>query len=139
MRLRKPLFFVLTAVLAFSVLRVAGQQPPSAGPFTAEQANAGRAAFQTNCAGCHGTDLMGYPPLAGPAFIGSWSTRNTRDLFGLIQTTMPTDRPGALPADTYVNIIAFILQNNAFPSGTTELGPDPQAQHILISAKRPGE
>ena len=36
---------------------------------------------------------MGYPPLAGPAFIGSWSTRNTRDLFGLIQTTMPTDRP----------------------------------------------
>ena len=121
MRLRKPLFFVLTAVLAFSVLRVAGQQPPSAGPFTAEQANAGRAAFQTNCAGCHGTDLMGYPPLAGPAFIGSWSTRNTRDLFGLIQTTMPTDRPGALPADTYVNIIAFILQSNGRTPGTTPL------------------
>ena len=37
-----------------------------------------------------------YPPLAGAAFIGGWSTRNTRDLFGLIQTTMPTDRPGAL-------------------------------------------
>jgi len=121
MRLRKPLFFVLTAVLAFSVLRVAGQQPPSAGPFTAEQANAGRAAFQTNCAGCHGTDLMGYPPLAGPAFIGSWSTRNTRDLFGLIQTTMPTDRPGALPADTYLNIIAFILQSNGRTPGTTPL------------------
>jgi len=121
MRLRKPLFFVLTAVLAFSVLRVAGQQPPSAGPFTAEQANAGRAAFQTNCAGCHGTDLMGYTPLAGPAFIGSWITRNTSDLFGLIQTTMPTDRPGALPADTYLNIIAFILQSNGRTPGTTPL------------------
>ena len=64
---------------------------------------------------------MGYPPLAGPAFVGSWSTRNTRDLFGLIQTTMPTDRPGALPADTYVNIIAFILQSNGRTPGTTPL------------------
>jgi alcohol dehydrogenase (cytochrome c) len=64
---------------------------------------------------------MGYPPLAGAAFIGSWSTRNTRDLFGLIQTTMPTDRPGALSADTYVNIIAFILQSNGRTPGTTPL------------------
>jgi len=118
----KPFFFVLSAALAASVLLVTGQQQPStAGPFTAEQANAGRAAFQTNCSGCHGADLMGYPPLAGPAFIGSWSTRNTRDLFGLIQTTMPTDRPGALPADTYVNIIAFILQSNGRTPGTTPL------------------
>ena len=121
MRLRKPLFFVLTAVLVFSVLRVTGQQPASAGPFTAEQANAGRAAFQANCAGCHGADLMGYPPLAGSAFVGSWGTRTTRDLFGLIQTTMPTDRPGALPTDTYVNIVAFILQSNGRTPGTQAL------------------
>ena len=113
--------FGLSTVLACSVLLVTGQQPSTAGPFTAEQANTGRAAFQTNCAGCHGADLMGYPPLAGPAFIGSWSTRNTRDLFGLIQTTMPTDRPGALSADTYVNIIAFILQSNGRTPGTTPL------------------
>jgi alcohol dehydrogenase (cytochrome c) len=117
----RPFLFALSAVLACSVLLVTGQQPSTAGPFTAEQANAGRAAFQTNCAGCHGADLMGYPPLAGPAFIGSWSTRNTRDLFGLIQTTMPTDRPGALSADTYVNIIAFILQSNGRAPGTTPL------------------
>src|SRR5262245_59774439 len=114
-------FFVLAAVFACSVLLVTGQQPSAAGPFTADQANAGRAAFQTNCAGCHGDELMGYPPLAGPAFVGSWGTRNTRDLFGLIQTTMPTDRPGALPADTYVNIVAFILQSNGRTPGTTPL------------------
>jgi alcohol dehydrogenase (cytochrome c) len=121
MRLRKPLFFVLTAVLALGVLRVAGQQQASAGPFTAEQANAGRTAFQANCAGCHGADLMGYPPLAGSAFVGSWGPRTTRDLFGLIQTTMPTDRPGALPADTYVNIVAFILQSNGRTPGAQAL------------------
>ena len=117
----KAFLFLFSTALACSVLIVTGQQSSAAGPFTAEQANAGRAAFQTNCAGCHGTDLMGYPPLAGPAFIGSWSTRNTRDLFGLIQTTMPTDRPGALPADTYVNIIAFILQSNGRTPSTTPL------------------
>jgi alcohol dehydrogenase (cytochrome c) len=117
----KPFLFLLAAVFACSVLLVTGQQPSAAGPFTAEQANAGRAAFQANCAGCHGADLMGIPPLAGPAFIGSWSTRNTRDLFGLIQTTMPTDRPGALPAETYVNIVAFILQSNGRTPGAQPL------------------
>ena len=120
-RSTKPFFFALAAALACSVLLVTGQQPSTAGPFTAEQANAGRAAFQANCAGCHGADLMGYPPLAGSAFVGSWGTRTTRDLFGLIQTTMPTDRPGALPADTYVNIVAFILQSNGRTAGTQAL------------------
>ena len=120
-RSTRPFFFALAAALACSVLLVTGQQPSTAGPFTAEQANAGRAAFQANCAGCHGADLMGYPPLAGSAFVGSWGTRTTRDLFGLIQTTMPTDRPGALPADTYVNIVAFILQSNGRTAGTQAL------------------
>jgi alcohol dehydrogenase (cytochrome c) len=132
MGLRKPLFFVLAAMLACGVLVIAAQQQPStAGPFTAEQANAGRTAFQANCAGCHGADLMGYPPLAGAAFMGGWSTRNTRDLFGLIQTTMPTDRPGALSADTYVNIVAFILQSNGRTPGTQPLTA---ATSVLIGA-----
>ena len=135
MGLRRPLFSVLAAVLACGVLVIAAQQPPStAGPFTAEQANAGRTAFQANCAGCHGADLMGYPPLAGAAFMGGWSTRNTRDLFGLIQTTMPTDRPGALSADTYVNIVAFILQSNGRTPGTQPLTA---ATSVLIGAPGP--
>ena len=74
---------------------------------------------------------MGYPPLAGAAFMGGWSTRNTRDLFGLIQTTMPTDRPGALSADTYVNIVAFILQSNGRTPGTQPLTA---ATSVLIGA-----
>jgi len=117
----KTLLFALACAFVSSVMLVSGQQPPAGAPFTAEQANAGRAAYQTNCAGCHGADLMGYPPLAGAGFIGSWSTRNTRDLFGLIQTTMPSDRPGSLPADTYVNIVAFILQSNGRTAGTQPL------------------
>jgi alcohol dehydrogenase (cytochrome c) len=117
----KPIFFALAALLACSVLLATCHQPSTPGPFTAEQANAGRAAYQTNCAGCHGADLMGYPALAGSAFIGGWATRSTRDLFSLTQTTMPTDTPGALPVDTYANIVAFILQSNGLTPGTQPL------------------
>ena len=84
------------SLAAFSITMATAQQGPAGpGPFTSDQATAGRAAYQANCAACHGADLNGVPPLAGAAFMGSWSTRTTRDLLGLIQTTMPTDRPGA--------------------------------------------
>ena len=107
---------------AFSITMATAQQPPQgSGPFTTEQATAGRAAYQANCAACHGADLNGVPPLAGAAFMGSWSTRTTRDLLGLIQTTMPTDRPGALPAETYVTIVAYILQANGIAAGSQAL------------------
>ena len=131
----KPFLFALAALLACSVLLVTCHQPSTAGPFTAEQASAGRAAYQTSCAGCHGADLMGYPPLAGPAFIGGWATRSTRDLFGLTQTTMPTDAPGALPVDTYVNIVAFILQSNGLTPGTQPLTA---ATSVVIGAAAQG-
>jgi PQQ-dependent dehydrogenase (methanol/ethanol family) len=127
MNVGKTLSLAFAIGLVSSIVLVSGQQAPAAGPFTADQATAGRTAFQANCAGCHGADLMGLPPLAGPAFVGSWGTRTTRDLFGLIQTTMPTDRPGALPADTYVNIVAFILQSNGRTPGNQPLTPTTNA------------
>ena len=120
---------VLAFLVAFSITMTTAQQPPGSpsqgfgapGPFTTDQATAGRAAYQANCAACHGADLNGVPPLAGAAFMGSWGTRTTRDLLGLIQTTMPTDRPGTLPAETYVNIVAYILQANGIAAGSQAL------------------
>ena len=40
---------------------------------------------------------------------------------GLIQTTMPPDRPAGLPEATYVNIIAYMLQFNGSAPGTQPL------------------
>jgi alcohol dehydrogenase (cytochrome c) len=110
--------------LASSIILVAGQQPPAAASFTEGQAAAGRTAYQANCAGCHGEDLGGVPPLAGAGFIGSWATRPAVDLIRTIQATMPSDRPGALSQQTYVEIVAYILQANGRPAGTDPLTVD---------------
>ena len=130
-----------SAIVVSAVAFTAGQQPPASAPFTAEQAAAGRAAYDQNCSQCHGADLQGFPQLAGQAFAGSWATRSTRDLIGLVQTTMPPDRPGALPEATYVSIVAYIIQVNGGTPGTQPLtattnvplglragGPAPAAQ-----------
>src|SRR5207244_6998282 len=64
------------------------QQPPQP-VFTADQAAAGRASYQANCASCHLLDLVGRneaPQLAGNNFMNAWRTRTTKDLFDYVQT-----------------------------------------------------
>jgi alcohol dehydrogenase (cytochrome c) len=119
----KRIVAVSIVIAALGAIRVAGQQS-AAGPFTAAQVTAGAAAYQANCAVCHQPDLKGQgtaPTLAGPEFIGGWGTRTTRDLLTFIQLTMPPASPGALSAETYANITAFILQSNGARAGTQTL------------------
>ena len=117
------LVFILTAA---GVILVRAQQRP-AGPFTAAQAAAGRAAYQENCSGCHLADLAGRneaPPLAGGNFMNTWGGRSTRELLALMQTTMPPSGPGSLGADVYAEIGAFILQSNGATPGNQALTND---------------
>jgi alcohol dehydrogenase (cytochrome c) len=118
------LLVVTIGVVWAAALAVSGQAQQAGGPFTAEQAAAGQPLYQTSCAGCHGPDLGGVPPLAGAGFMGSWGTRSTRDLMTLIRTTMPSDAPGGLSDQVYVNILAFILQSNGIQPGNTPLAID---------------
>jgi hypothetical protein len=49
---------------------------------------------------------------------------------------MPQDKPGTLSPDTTVDVIAYLLQFNKFPTGSTELKSDPAAlKNILITKK----
>ena len=95
--------------------------PPAV--YTAPQATAGRAAYQANCASCHVPDLSGRneaPPLAGGSFMNTWRSRTTRDLFELMQATMPPNAP-SLNVDQYLAITSFILQSNGMPAGSRAL------------------
>jgi alcohol dehydrogenase (cytochrome c) len=105
----------LTAGL--TVALTAARQAPATGSFTAAQASAGGAAYQETCAACHRADVTTPPPLSGAVFLGGWSTRTTEELFTQIRSTMPPDRPGTLPEQTYVNLTAYILQINGGVAG----------------------
>jgi alcohol dehydrogenase (cytochrome c) len=96
----------------------------SAASFTAEQAAAGRAAYQTNCASCHLPDMAGRneaPPLAGSNFFNHWAERSTADLVALIQASMPPGAAGRLGQQTYLEITAYILESNGATAGTQPL------------------
>ena len=76
-------------------------------PFTAAQAEAGRAAYAANCMSCHQANLAGEGdalPLAGKTFIAAWGKRTTADLYNTIHNSMPYGRPGSLDAKTYAGL-----------------------------------
>src|SRR5579863_10350298 len=97
------------ALAACGTVVLWAQQRP-AGPYTQEQAVAGRAVYQTWCASCHAADLNGRegPQLAGTNFTSQWGDRTAGELLAYLQSTMP---PGgaSLPRDSYLNLAAFIL------------------------------
>jgi alcohol dehydrogenase (cytochrome c) len=122
--LRKNLVGALILMAGAGVL--AGQQRP-AGPYTAQQAAAGRAIYQTNCAICHVADLGGRneaPQLAGSNFMNQWGDRTISDLIAFMQSTMPPDNARGLGDEAYVNLGAFILNANGASPGSQPLKAD---------------
>ena len=114
-----------------------GQRTVWDGVYTEEQAERGGVQYTESCAGCHAPDLRGSttsPSLVGMSFTFLWGERTLGELFGKIQQLMPTDRPNSLPAQTYRNILAFILRANSYPPGDQGLEYDVLDQ-IIISAK----
>jgi PQQ-dependent dehydrogenase (s-GDH family) len=100
---------------------IAGGIPPQ---FTAAQAAAGKTAYNGNCAVCHGSTMtngtMG-TPLAGQYFRNMWAGRTVGAFYDRAHKTMPPAAPASLPADTYANIVAYILEINGFKAGDTPL------------------
>ncbi len=105
------------------------------GVYTEGQAERGRVQYTESCAACHAPDLRGNntsPSLVGLSFGFLWGGSTLGELFGRIQQQMPTDRPNSLPAQTYRDILAFILRSNSYPTGEQELEAD-DLDHILIT------
>src|SRR4029453_4742693 len=62
--------------------------------------------------------------LVGPDFLLQWGDLTVDELFQRIRTTMPQDSPSSLSAQTYVDIVAYILESNKFPAGKEDLKRD---------------
>ena len=113
----------------------AGQQ--STPTYTVEQARAGCAAYEANCAGCHLADLTGRnqaPPLTGTRFTDVWGERTTRELLGVIQTSMPPDGSN-LDTATTTQIVAYILQENGVSPGVQALTPDAALPIVAVATR----
>lgn len=99
---------------------VPGQQ----GLYTPEQAERGRALYLESCATCHGRSLRGSetgPPIVGAGFILAWEGRTVGELLEYVSAEMPPGSGGRLSDDDYVDVIAYMLEQNRYPEGDEEL------------------
>src|SRR3954464_11263238 len=132
---RKPIFrLVIALVFPAGVVSAFWQESTRTvwdGVYTTAQAERGKEQYQKNgCAGCHGGSLEGQgiaPALKGETIRKTWNGRTAYDLFAQIITTMPQDDPGSLTPEAGIDIVAYILQANAFPNGQEALLPKSEA------------
>jgi mono/diheme cytochrome c family protein len=113
------------------------------GVYTKAQAAEGQGSYTRNCAGCHLDDLSGSgpaPAIGGDAFRVQNEKRTVADLMSRIKTTMPPDRPGQLTDTTYINLVAYLLQQAGYPEGPQALPATPELlRAIRITPKRDGQ
>jgi len=112
------------------------------GVYTAAQADRGKAALlQNGCNGCHGAALEGGrgPSLKGDRFITAWENGSINKLFTKVRDTMPPLNAEQVPPAAKVDVIAYLLQVNGFPAGSTELPVDPDTLESLQIVRKGAE
>jgi len=146
------------AVLAFIVVAWSSRSPVAAqgngstpapqiwtGVYTPAQAEEGAIRFGAMCSRCHGNDLSGgqvgaafAPALGGNPFLQAWESRPVTRLFLTIRETMPRGAAGVLTDDAALELVAYILKFNGFPSGTGALTPDQVKLNALLIVPKEG-
>ena len=109
------------------------------GVYSDEQAKRGATAYRESCARCHLENLKGSdmaPALLGDVFINQWDSKTVRAFYGRIFSTMPADDPGNLDEKAVLDIVAYILQANGYPPGSTAIESAEQAQWIKITRNK---
>ena len=115
------------------------QRSVTQGVYTLEQAGRGGTVYQDQCETCHGDPRTGgddAPNLAGEDYVDHWNGKTVFDLAVRLQQTMPASDPGSLTRQEYVDVIAFILNQNAYPPGREELTSDTEMKTIVIEPRK---
>ena len=136
---------VIVSLWGVGILQVTRAEQPSStwgGVFTEEQAKTGQASYAKNCSECHGEDLAGdgfAPSLKGPEFMNNWNGLTVAELFDRIRISMPPSNPNSVSAKDKADIVGYLLKQNGFPAGQTELPASADAlKSIKFEATKPG-
>lgn len=119
---------LLFALLSVSVqpVRANGQEPARSGTsiwngiYSTNQAARGRVVFETHCARCHTQEQS----LTDPVFMLHWEGHTLANLFRKIRETMPADGVQRITDREKLDAMAFVLAENGFPAGVSELASD---------------
>lgn len=116
----------LLAAAAFSALVIdTSGANASQGWFTKEQVTRGQELYEKRCAKCHGDEKV--------QEFTDWPY-SAQDLIGTIRSfDMPADRPGGLPPQEYVDIVAYFLANSGLPNGEEIEAGSPELANIKLS------
>jgi S-disulfanyl-L-cysteine oxidoreductase SoxD len=140
---------LLSAVCVMMTANLSPGQEPSPsdtksvwdGVYTAEQAKRGEVAYKSGCSSCHGEMLKGSgesPALAGTAFMSNWGGVPLEDLYERIRRSMPQDNPARITRQQKLDIVAYILSMNKFPTGNTDLPRQPELLKLIrIESNKP--
>jgi alcohol dehydrogenase (cytochrome c) len=116
--------------------------PPTAGPvtvpparpaasnrpalFTTAQADRGMQVFNQYCIACHALKDQ-----SGASFVEKWGKGTVAPLYDFVSSAMPENAPGSLSKSDYAAVIAYLLSESGYPTGSTELPTTPQALKAL--------
>ena len=106
---------------------VAAQAPVADGAFTIDQAADGWSVYGVQCGQCHGPNLEGMihaPPLSGVDFLNSWLGQTTDDMFAYLRDEMPPGQAGVISDQSYVDLVAYLLESNGAVPGDRTLMAD---------------
>lgn len=110
------------------------------GVFSAEQVARGKIAYANECADCHGEELEGNnksPAMKGSLFLKNWRNKSISRLIETTRRTMPPEDPAILSRQLCTDVVAYILAENGYPAGKTDLAVDaPDIRQIVIEPKR---
>ncbi len=116
------------------------------GVYTTEQAGRGEAVYPAPCGKCHGfkldgapddPDMESTPPIGGPKFLRDWQGRSLAALYEYTKVTMPSNNPGFLSDQEFVDLIAYTLAVTGAPAGDQELQADPAALAGIVITQSP--
>jgi mono/diheme cytochrome c family protein len=93
------------------------------GLYTTAQAELGAHQYAAYCVTCHGADLRGPQlPLKGPPFASLGETGMTLgQFFDFVVRDTPAGSMKSLTHEQYVEIMAYIMQQNGYASGNRAL------------------